>query len=70
MFISKRKDGIFSCHFFPPITVAKEEDARVWSWPKVDKEHWCGQFKPYDNLTAIEWVAWQKGLLNDGQVQK
>lgn len=65
MFVAKRKDGGFSCRFFPPVTIADEEGSRTWSWPKIAAFHWCGQFKPADNLTAIEWVAWQKGLEED-----
>lgn len=34
-------------------------------WPYVNDLDFCGEFVPNDNLTAIEWVAWKKGLKDD-----
>jgi hypothetical protein len=41
------------CRFNPPTQ---------GGWGYTEEDWWCGRFKPVDNLTAIEWVAWQKGL--------
>lgn len=38
-------------------------------WPQVWHRDFCGEFMPKDNLMAIEWVAWKKGLLEAGQSQ-
>lgn len=53
-----------SCHFNPPI-LDSENDI---GWPLVAKEQWCGRFEPVDNLTAVEWIAWKKGLLEDANI--
>jgi hypothetical protein len=37
-------------------------------WPWVSQTDFCGEFVPSDNLTAVEWVAWKKGLLEDGKI--
>ena len=36
--------------------------------PQMSKMDWCGEFVPSDNLTAVEWVAWKKGLLQNDSV--
>ena len=62
------KDNKFKgirCRFFPPNTVIEENDQRIWKHPLTNADTWCGQFKPKDNLTAVEWVAWMKGLDED-----
>jgi hypothetical protein len=41
------------CRFNPPVNQG---------WELVKNTWWCGRFRPSDNLTAIEWLAWQKGL--------
>ena len=57
----------FRCYRFPPITLfEKETNKYTWLNPAVDKQDFCGEFLPKDNLTAVEWVAWKKGLLEDG----
>jgi hypothetical protein len=49
--------GYTACHRYP-----KEVGCGTY--------HWCGEFQSKDNLTAIEWITWIKGLDIDGQVQK
>ena len=39
-------------------------------FPYVSSDNFCGEFIPSDNLTAVDWIAWKKGLLDAGQVQK
>lgn len=39
-------------------------------FPTMGSYDFCGEFLPTDNLTAVEWVAWKKGLIEDGQMQK
>jgi hypothetical protein len=60
---SKMREGYpFTCHFNPPIVT---ETSHEPGWPIVSGVSWCGRFRPVDNLTAVEWVAWQKGLEED-----
>jgi hypothetical protein len=51
------------CVFNPP-----DVSDGVAGFPVVLPGWWCGRFKPVDNLTAIEWVAWQKGLEEDAKL--
>lgn len=53
-----------SCHRNPPTLVGTNDSVRS-DWPSVWERDFCGEFKPADNLTTIEWVAWKKGLLED-----
>jgi hypothetical protein len=57
--------GGLVCHRFPKVRVGGT--SLYMAHPEVDSKDWCGEFAPKDNLTAIEWVAWKKGLLEDGQ---
>jgi len=59
------------CRRYPPLTLAPvTSGSQKWSFPLIVENLFCGEFLPKDNLTAIEWVAWRKGLQEDGQVQK
>jgi hypothetical protein len=65
MFIAKgTTEGTFICKFNPPLPT---EGGGGVGWVVIKKHWWCGRFKPNDNLTAIEWVAWQKGLTEDAK---
>ena len=60
-YVESQSDGEFLCVFNPPVRNSEGNSTFI-----VVKSHWwCGRFKPKDNLTAIEWVAWQKGLEED-----
>jgi hypothetical protein len=63
MFCAEATNGDNICVFNPPFINSTGKS----TFPMVKKHWWCGRFKPVDNLTAIEWVAWQKGLEEDAK---
>ena len=54
-----------SCLRYPPSNLVQRENARQWTYPYTSNGGWCGEFRPKDNLTAVEWVTWLKGFKQD-----
>jgi hypothetical protein len=70
MFSEKdKKFNGFRCRFLPPMILHdnQQEGELQWKSPLMGARDWCGQFLPKDNLTAVEWIAWKKGLLEDAR---
>lgn len=53
------------CWRYPPNVLVQKENSRQWSYPLINDTLFCGEFRPKDNLVAVEWVTWLKGMGQD-----